>query len=717
MGNHFVDSPEDYVHSRDLNVLKNYVKDAAFYLHKQTGRPIEECEDFVRSQVEDAENPAITDPEVLSLTKHTPGNRDKETLKFSEYLRDVIVNNRLLSPTMAVYYNPEQKESLTAGFIQDNIKKRDKPKKEMLEAKERGDEETALFKKNEQTSLKRSNNSLSGAQGSTSTILYNKTAHSTLTSTCRTATSYGNANNEKFLFGNRHYWSPEIVKANIVSICRNVDLPLIEETMARHGIRPPTVAETMECIRYSTDLYWKKEEELQAIEQFVSTLTDLERSAFVYVGDLHHLAKYNRQVVYQFLDRLSTKAEEGVENPEEHIKAMDEDMGAFVYLLCAQELGGETVAEVKVNRPEDYALIGATAKKIMETLDDYQDLIRSLWKANTLPASVAHIRSSIRRGVITSDTDSTIFTVQDWTQWFTGGLDFSEKSKSVAYAVVYLATQTITHLLAKISANMGVGPERVHDLTMKNEFAFPIFVLTSMAKHYFAYISAQEGKVFQEYDKEIKGVYLKDSNVPPHIMKRFHETLKEVMDTIIEGKKVSLKGLFQQVADIESEVARSIRSGDPFYLTGGQVKDPNSYANPDQSPYQQYLLWEEVFAHKYGHAPAPPYPAVKVSLETKTRRALDGWLSEIADEKISGRMRVWLEKNKKQAIGSLLLPREVVTVTGIPEEIVQGMNIRKLIYGTVKPYYILLESLGIYMINDNLTRLISDSWEPSESVS
>ena len=208
---------------------------------------------------------------------------------------------------------------------------------------------------------------------------------------------------------------------------------------------------------------------------------------------------------------------------------MDADLNAFVGLLCAEELSGKSIKAIKKEGGRDYQIVGATAKHILEVLDEYQHLIKAFWRINTLPSSIAHIRSSIRRGVITSDTDSTIFTVQYWTEWYVGQIDFSEKSNAIAYAVVYLATQTIAHILAMVSAGMGVRPDMIHDLSMKNEFAFPVFVLTSMAKHYFAYISAQEGNVFTELDTEVKGVYLKDSNCPPHVMEEFNKTLLWMM--------------------------------------------------------------------------------------------------------------------------------------------------------------------------------------------
>lgn len=712
MDNPFTLKPEEY--KRDLNIMQHYIEDSAFYLHKRTGKDLQTCEEFVKGAIAKGGVLETVDPPVLSLTKHTPANREKEVIPFSKYINDVIETNRIISPTMAVYLGPEEVESLSSKFIKRNIAKRYTSKEEMFEADKNGNEWLANFKDNEQTSFKISNNSLSGAQASTGTILNNKSAHSTLTSTCRTATSNGNASNEKFLFGNRHYWSPDIVKNNIVNIIRRSDYTKIKEALELYGIRHPTIDETFECIKYSTDLYWKNPEQDKDIYEFVKTLTDLERTAFVYSGDLYHLAKYNDSVVREFLKKLSTKASEPIDNPDDYISVMDSDLKAFISLLCSKELNGESIKVLKKENPLGYGILGATTKRVIEILKEYTPLIHAFWRIEAIPASIAHIRDSIRRGVVTSDTDSTIFSVQDWTTWYVGKLDFSEESLAISYAVVYLTTQNIIHILAKVSANMGVREENIHMLSMKNEFAFPVFALTGMAKHYYAYISAREGNVFKELETEVKGVYLKDANVPQYIRKEFQDTINWVMDKVMTEGSFSIEELLKKIALLEKDIYKSVKKGSSFFLSRGQIKDSSSYKNPIVSPYTHYLLWKEVFADKYGESPEPPYPAIKVPLALKNKTDLQEWFDSIEDRDIAAKLENWLVTNKKQNITSILVPRTIVESNGIPDEIIKAMNVRKLIFTTMKAFYIMLESFNYYLINDNLTKLVSDFVEVEE---
>lgn len=707
MENHFLKEPGEY--SRDLNVIKHYMRDAATYLSLRTGKPFDVCEKYVQSKTAPGGELGLSDTPCMVLTKHKPGERTKEIIPFSDYLKDIVNNDRTISPSGVVYINKDEKSSVLADFIGENIRRRGVSKKEMFLAGQAGDTETESYKDNEQTSFKISNNSLSGAHASTGTILFNKSAHSSLTSTCRIATSYGNACNEKFLYGNRHYWCPDIAKANIISVINSTDYSLLQQAMDVYNIHYPTPEEVLDCVKYSTDLYWRNQPELDDILVTCKALSPIQRAAFVYSGDIYHLAKHNDTLVRTFIDKLSQKATVSCDNPETYIDSMDDDLKAFIGLLCQQELKGSTIKDVKTENPDAYGVIGSTVAYILSVLDEYKLLIKALWSTNTLPASVAHIRSSVRRGVVTSDTDSTIFTVQDWTRWFVGKIDFSEKSNNVAYAMVYLSTQVIAHALAQTSAGMGVRERDLPILSMKNEFMFPVFVLTSMAKHYFAYISAREGNVFSELDTEIKGVYLKDSTCPPHVMKDFKETLKWVMDEVMNKGEVSVIEVMQHIAQIEEQIKESVYKGDSFYLKNTQVKDPSAYANPNVSPYVHYTLWEAVFAPKYGHAPEPPYAAISVSVNLKNKTQINAWLETVSDTGIKQRMLQWMSDYKKKGLTTIYLPEPIVSVTGLPEEIIKAMSLRKLIYSTVKQYYFLLESLGIFMTNDNLTRLVSDT--------
>lgn len=712
----FLKNPEEYI--RDINVLKHCHHDHAYFLHKETGKPFDFCLDYVIKQTSKDGQFPLVDPEVLSLRRGTNGDKERKVTTFSDYLNDIQRNNYIVSPSLAVYKSTAEEESESALYITGNIALRAKAKKEMFEADLAKNQILVAMKEIEQTSRKLNNNAMSGAQASFSTPLFNKSAHSSLTSTCRTETSYGNANNEKFITGNRHYWCPDVVIANIISICTSSDLLRLDKAMQRYGIHYPTAEEAMECISYSTDFYWRNNNAFDDFFSLLSKLDPVERAAFVYIGDLHHLAKHNDSLVRNFLTRLSSRITDvAIDDPSEVLKKLDADTRAFIGLLCHHELSGTSIEKIKIDNPVGYNTVAATFINIQDTLSEYEDMIKALWVTPNMPGSIANIPSIIRRAAITSDTDSTIFTAQDWTRFITGSDKFTDQSKAISATITYLASQLIANILAQMSANIGVDKKHLFKLGMKNEYNFPVFVLTSRAKHYYAYQGAREGNVYEHYERETKGVELRNSNIPPHVNKKLNGLMAFIMDEIIDKQSLSIIDVFDEIALLELDIISTVNRGGYEYMKTGQIKNINSYVNPEQSNYIHYGMWEEVFADKYGHTAPPSYTVVKVSLNADSPTLLKQWVASIKDEDIKTKLVAWLTKKNRKGVTQLLLPENIVSSAGIPEEIIIGVDIRKLIYNTMSGFYLVLESLGIYMIDSDLTKLVSDYHIPTRSKS
>lgn len=713
MINHFVKDKTEY--KRNVNILDAYYRDTSTYLAKMSGKPVEECLNYVKSVTAKGGKFPLIDPECLLLSKEKEGEREKMVMHFSEFLSESLARKDLVAPTFTTYLHPRRKKSLLSLYIDGNLKKRSKLKKESIAAKMAKKMDLHYLRENQQNSTKIKNNALSGAHASNGTPLANKSSHSTLTSVCRSATSYGNANNEKFISGNRHYWCPDIVRANIINVINNVDLVAVNEAIIQFGMKYPSVEETMDCITYSTNLYWKNSEEVDAIRRLVTNLSELERAAFVYCGDLYHIAKFNDSVVRRFIDKIIKDPEVLVTSEEADaiIKDADSDLIAYMSLLGKENLKGKTLNDVKENEPEIYRKIASYGKNITATLDEYQNFIKSFFVTNTMPLSISNLPSSIRRSALASDTDSTIFTVQEWGKWYTGKYDFSKESCGITVTITYLTSQSIIHILAMMCANMGVDKDDISRLQMKNEYAFPVFVLTPKAKHYYAAMSAREGNVFEELEKEVKGVGLRSSSCPPEITKAAHKLMDFIMHETIAGRQLSINYIYDIIAGYENKIRQSVESGKYEYLTKSRINAKDAYKLPHQSAYVYYELWRDVFADKYGNPEPPPYSAIKVSLYTDNKSHLGEWLSKIEDRTIADKLTAWMQSRGKSDISNILLPEQIVAVSGIPKEIILAIDIRKLIYETVKVFYSILESLGIFMIDDNNCRLVSDFHTPA----
>lgn len=719
MANPFVLEKKEY--KRDLDLIKGYFSQNSLFLHKMTGQPREKCMKFLRKQLSRGGKFPIKDPNMLILRKESPGNRVRGEATFLGYVKEVTDTKRILSPSMVCYERPDVLKSPTAKFVEVGIAGRKKAKNEMFRAKVNGNKVLEKIKNSEQNAKKISINSLSGMHGFSGNILYVKSGHSSLTSMCRTATGYGNANNERLLSGSRHYWSVDIALSNMLSLIDSQPADEFTRAMEECGLAYPTVEQTVECIRRSTDMYWRNAYQFQKLVDFIVRLDPVERAIIVYTGDLYHLAQYNDAFVRGFFDAIIKydphTSTQTFDEPKKWLEKVDSDTLYLAIYLNADFMRGQSLDKLEeAGRIDDMVTLCRTVVGIQGALDQYFTFIRVFLTPKALPPTVANIKGILRRVVLASDTDSTIFTTQDWVEWYTGSLGRSKEGDGAWYTVTYVACQCIIHVLAMFSANMGVVEEDLHRLSMKNEYAFPTFALTSRAKHYFAQRSAQEGNVFKEPDMEIKGVALRSSAVPIEVIQRAKELMEEVLETADEGRQFALDYLYHIVWEWEQDIYNSIKRGEHKYLKSGQIQE--TYANLETSNYRHYILWNEVFGPKYGMVDAPPYSIIKVPLRIKNKTDMKDWFAHIdtVDKDFSARLAQYCIDKGRDQIATLLLPHQILSGMGMPEEVMEFIDIRRLTYEILESFYMILESVGIFQVDSKYVRLISDIYTPVNEV-
>lgn len=706
--NQFVNAVPDY--KRETNMHEYYVKDAAKYLSIMTGESEEKTRQYVVRQLQKGGKFEFNGPKIEYLERGDNGDRVLKEGTLFKYVQDSLQNKEAIAPSFTTYLHPDIKKSVIAKLIENNLLGRNKAKKEMFVARAVGDTVLEDIKAVEQKGKKLSNNAISGAHVSASTPLFNRTAHSALTSTCRVTSGYGNANNEKFLLGNRHYFNYQIVLNNIVAIVNNTDYEALSAVVDKYKLHVPSVQDTIECIAYSTSLYWWDRKNAQIIQDLVNKLDPLQRAAFVYSGDAYHLRKHNRELMFNFLTKLSNKITGEHPDPMTTIKACPENYVNLAHQICYKETMGIGKDYTKIKDPVYLHTLALTLENIADTVYEYRDLIKALWMPEIVPASVSTFPTSVRRAALTSDTDSTIFTVQDWIIWYHGKAEFTERTKAVYAAAVFLASATITHVLARMSANLGIIEKEQRRIKMKSEFSFDVFVPTQLGKHYYAVISCQEGNVFPEdhLEYEIKGAQLRSANAPKDVVEDAKKMMKDILHKVMDNKKLSKRFYLEWVAGVERSIADSLKKGELRYLRKGSIKDAGSYAGePEESPYQNHYLWNEVFGPKYGMMENPPYDTLKISTTIDKPSKLKAWLDAMEDRELAARMVNYLARMEKREIGTFNLPKPILEASGIPKEVIDVIDIEGVQTDICKIYYVLLESLGHYSMGDKIKRLVS----------
>ena len=218
-------------YQRRIDPIGDYKRDCGFYLSRMTDTSLDDAIKHIETVTARDGELAWTDPTLHYLYRDPDtGDRSEQQSGIAEYIYGHLKANSIISPTLTTYKHSDDERSLISDFADGNIAARDVIKAEMFDLKQKGDEVGAYFKKLAQSNKKINNNGLSGGHVSPSTILYNRSAHSTLTSTCRITASFGNINDEKFLSGRRHYHNDQIGKGLIKVLLYESKIRLLQHT-------------------------------------------------------------------------------------------------------------------------------------------------------------------------------------------------------------------------------------------------------------------------------------------------------------------------------------------------------------------------------------------------------------------------------------------------------------------------------------------------------
>lgn len=703
-------------YTRQLEIVKYYVEQQAFVLSRTKGIPWKDAKEYVVTMLKERRR-GIINPPTLGLQRTNTGDRERVESTFLSTLKDMASSGKILSPSGVLYDRPSENKSLTGEYLSEGIAKRKAAKQLMFKYKNEGDKGKEAIYKALQNALKIRINSLSGMHGSSGTILYIKTGHSSLTSMCRAATSYCNAHNERFIAGTRHLWSPDITIANITSTVYYADYEIFNRAVELYNLHLPTVDEVMGVIEWSTRFYWKDEEATAYIRKLVEGLTPIERAVFVYKGDMYHLKEFNPGLVRTFFDAIIKDDMDGSLLPYDDtlLKNTDGDTQILVKLLACKhmvvpDLHGPT--GLQTHHPEEYAKVQHVGARCSQALERYALLIRAVWVVETLPVSTANFYHAVRRSVLLSDTDSTVFTVMKWVEWYYGTIDHSVLSDGAWFFMTYLTTSVIIHILALFSANLGVEKEHLNLIAAKNEYGFPAVSLTSLAKHYYGSIFHQEGNIYKTQGKENKGVGLRPSMIAESIVKAAQALQDQILSSVYLGKPLSVYDVYDVIYRYEMCIEESVNRSDPEFLKTGQIK--STYAKLESSPYRYHELWMAVFAHKYGNPGSPPYVDIKVPLLLKNKTMTKAWIADVEkiDADVARRLESFLTTKGIDKVESLRMPRSLVS-DGFPDEVKCAMSVRRLTREIMGPFYIILESTGIFQVHDDDRVLIRDVYQPA----
>lgn len=688
-------------YKRDLNFKKHYIEEASIGIARMRNISVEAARELVVKAIDQVDT---KNPKVKYLGKNEFGDREKRETTMEEYLQYVFDNKKIISATLVAIDNHKEHPGVIPRIITGLKKKRKKAKSEMFAYIDKGDYFRAGLKGAEQNGLKRLLNSLSGSEMSQYNIFNLASGHPILTSTCRVATSTANSSNERFLAGNRPYYTVDHVIEDILHICSKSDPELVEKAIIEYDLYIPTSDDVINMIKHSTIYYWESDVYMDKIKALVNNLKPIERVMVMYNGDFYHLTIHNGHLVTKMFDEV-TNIDFNTPLPNQEPLKMGKDSGIelFAKSTMIDTLKNIDFTTIISKHPDVFQKLCNSYGHINEFIIRYMPLIRAFWVTRILPRDIGHFPTSYRKVGLLSDTDSTVFTTQFYLEWYLGkDYKYDNKVWAIASFLTYLISSIIQHYLAQISTNFGTDEEHRYILSMKSEFLFGLLGLTGRGKHYYSNTLLQEGKLPKEDGQwEIKGSALIASKVSDKVTDRAHRMLKLVVERKMHNEPVYASEVIADICSLEAEIEQSILSGEVEYLKMETVRDKSSYKLDNPAQYFYYEFWQEVYSTTYGSIENLPYDAVRITLNLTNKTRFNAWIESIKDPVIKEKMIECLGKRGKTTLPSIVLPLNNISTGGIPVEFHSVMDVKLIIAKLVASYYLVLDSFGLYITRNN----------------
>lgn len=681
-----------------MNPLEDYLETMANYISKKYKLTIEQSKTYVKECIKQH---GVNHPDVVYKKKNQDGDMVVETTKLMNYFKEIKEDDDIIVPSFTTYTNHKKEISIHSIMIDTNKKERSRVKKLAFEAKLLNNIEDFNNYDTEQMKRKTTNNSLSGSYGSTGTILHNESGHYTLTSLTRCVSGIGNAISEIVVGGNRYFRTPDSLINYILTVLKHYDRKLVEEVVNENKLYIPSKSDVFDILVKTGKWYWESREKEAVIKNLIENLDIIDRCAVLYINDLWTVKNFNEDFIRVLMDGIGLPSYEKSTNPLEDLKEEFEGTDNLLRFIYAENIRGRTIKykEMLDNNEELIYYMASTSKKIKETFKSYSKFFKAFFLTDILPPNIAYIKDMFRLNIVLSDTDSTCCSYDKWVEWYYNGNPDLDRYIGIAGGIMTITTQLIGHNLKVFYNNLNIVPEYGELLQMKNEFFWPVFVVSNNSKHYFASVMIREGNVYRELEREKKGVNFISSTFDQIITDTNNELMDYITDTVSKNEKISLKYLCKRVADVERKIISDFENNKFYMFKKDNIKNKNSYKQePTKSKYVYHLFWKEVFGEKYGALDEPPYTIYNIPIDAKSKTEFQELLDDIkaCDENIYNKFIEACKKYDRNQLGTLRIPKAIVEKVGLPLELKNQVKLKKTILQMCFSLYDILATAGFY---------------------
>lgn len=620
-----------------------------------------------------------------------------------DYLRTAYEENLTVAPSLTCY----RKDiiALDAKWTVSNIKMRNEYKSKAKSYMQAGNAVNGEIYNAMQKTKKIFNNGLSGSYALKNSPLSAFSNHYTLTATTRVSSGIGNILSERMISGNRFYRLKDDVIDEFITYIRKSDQNAVKEAIEKYQIHIPTTDEIIEMVKSSSKWYWDDETFMGIIQDFVDTLTDIEKAIVLYSQDIYHLKKYNEEFINRFFGKLTKKVRDS-SNDVEILKNGNYDILNTIHMIHYDELKGVKV-DYDLYKGTDIAWsMVSTYLHVEATLKEYEVFIDAFFKkVMVIPSNVAYVKDMVRETIELSDTDSTCAA---YFPLISDGNRYRNDAKYIGAisGPLLMLSGILRHTLRIFAANTNTNIENYKRVSMKAEYYWGVFIPLLVSKHYMTSEAIKEMFVLKNPETTTSGVSLIASTLPAYFLNKLKEYEESVITPLNNGELLSASELIRFIADLESLIENALIEKPATVLRADKMKEENGYKNTwDKSNFFHHILWQRVFARTYGDAPEPPYRVYKLPLKLGSVAKIKEFIESIEDPDMKREFEnVVLKDGKKKMLNQIKIPMPIANSVGVPKELQDAIDIKAVILNTMKPFYMILDSLGLMKYSNFLVK-------------
>jgi len=256
-------------------------------------------------------------------------------------------------------------------------------------------------------------------------------------------------------------------------------------------------------------------------------------------------------------------------------------------------------------------------------------------------------------------------------------------------AILFLA-KFIQKELNRLTANCNVTEVKQPIINMKSEFLYSRLMLTRNKKQYAGQLELQEGNIKRKID--MKGMSIKKANVNNRTRKVFTDLIEK---KILNAKEINIAEILGIFKAFEDEIRTSLQNGEITFLTPGKCNDFDSYKNVYQvASARGSIIWNKLNPDNTIQTPA------KVNLLKLSINDISD-LEPIYETEMFNTIQTEIFGDEKLAhygMTAICMPK---SVTKIPDWLIPFINYEDIIDDNIRVGNLLLESLGIKLMQYN----------------